>query len=240
MAPNATGHPLVEVVYESLLEAILSGRLASGAVLSEVALAEQLNVSRTPVHDALRQLAKDGLVEQRRGRRARVAQFTADDLFELFEMRKFLEGPAAELAARRMDQRHLAPLRAAAKALRASRRAADWSLRWSEFDEQFHEAVARGSGNRRLAQDIARYRLLHRGFNKMRTEVSALQRALDEHLAILDALEAHDAPAARAAMVAHIEAWQAYFVRSFAAPPKRPHASSGKRLRCSRSRGLRR
>jgi DNA-binding GntR family transcriptional regulator len=232
-------HPLVESVYESLLEAILAGRLASGTVLSEVALAAQLGVSRTPVHDALRQLAKDGLVEQQAGRRARVANFTADDLFELFEMRKFLEGPAAELAARRMDQRQLAPLRMAAESLRTSRRTSDWPLRWAEFDEQFHEVVARGSGNRRLWQDITRYRLLHRGFNKMRTETADLQRALIEHLAILDALEAHDGPAARDAMVAHIEAWQSYFVRNFASQSVRPH-SSGKRLRFSRSKGSRR
>lgn len=239
MAAARPRHPLAETVYESLLEAILAGRLASGTVLSEVALARQLKVSRTPVHDALRQLANDGLVEQRRGRRARVAEFTADDLFEVFEVRKFLEGPAAELAARRMDQRQLAPLRMAADELRAARRAADWSLRWSEFDEQFHEAVARGSGNRRLARDIARYRLLHRGFNKMRTDPSDLLRALDEHVAILDALEAHDGPAARAAMVAHIEAWQSYFVRSFAAPRAKP-LSSGGLLRASPARRARR
>lgn len=236
MAVAANRYPLAERVYESLLEMILSGRLASGAVLSEVALAERFAVSRTPVHDALRQLAQDGLVEHAARRRDRVAHFTADDLYEVFEMRKFLEGPAAELAARRMDQRQLAPLRRVADELQTARRSADWTLRWAEFDEQFHEAIARGSGNRRLWQDIARYRLLHRGFNKMRTEVGTLQRALDEHLAILAALEAHDGRAARQAMVAHIEAWQSYFVRHFAASAV-PASSSRRQSGAALSKG---
>jgi DNA-binding GntR family transcriptional regulator len=206
---------LSDSVYETLLEAILSGSLASGTILSEVAVAKQLEVSRTPVHDALRQLAKDGLVEQAIGRRARVAPFTRDDLAEMFEMRKILEGPAAELAATRMDSRQLVPLRAAADQLAASIGAVDWVARWTDFDEDFHRTIAEASGNRRLADDIARYRLLHRGINRIGTEADSLQQALAEHLEILTALEAHDGPRARAAMVKHIEFWQQYFVRRF-------------------------
>src|SRR5271155_3815199 len=100
---------MVESIYHTLLQGILNGHYAHQAVLSELALARELGVSRTPVHDALRQLAKDGLVTREQNCRARVAGITPDDVFEVFEMRKFLEGPAAELAAGRMDRRHLAP-----------------------------------------------------------------------------------------------------------------------------------
>ena len=206
---------LVEAVHGSVLEAIIAGRLAQGTVLSEVSLARQMQVSRTPVHDALRQLAKDGVVEQTAGRRARVASFTRDDLFEIFELRKYLEGPAAELAAGRMDQRQLGPLRAMADELAADTERGDWSGKWANFDEAFHRAIAESSGNRRLAQDINRYRLLHRGFNRMSTDVRSLQQALREHYEILTALEAHDGARAREAMVNHIAAWQAYFVEYF-------------------------
>lgn len=206
---------LVEAVYESILQAITAGRLASGTVLSEVSLARQMQVSRTPVHDALRQLAKDGVVEQSTGRRARVASFTRDDLFEIFELRKCLEGPAAELAAGRMDQRQLGPLRAMADELAADPDRVDWTERWTDFDEAFHHTIAEASGNRRLAQDIDRYRLLHRGFNRMSTEVKSLQRALKEHYDILTALDARDGVRAREAMVNHISAWQTYFVEHF-------------------------
>src|SRR3954447_12906692 len=116
---TAQSSSLVESVYEALLERIVSGDLPSGTIVSELALAQELGVSRTPVHDAVRQLAKDGLVVREGRRLARVAGFSPDDVYEIFELRKFLEGPAAELAAGRMDRRHCAPLRAAADALSA-------------------------------------------------------------------------------------------------------------------------
>lgn len=212
-AENATS--LANAVYEAVLQGIMSGRLTPGMVLSEVALAKQLQVSRTPVHDALRQLAKDGVVEQSTGRRARVARFTRDDLFEIFELRKFLEGPAAELAAGRMDHRQIGPLRVMADELTADTAAPDWLQRWIAFDEVFHNTIAESSGNRRLAHAISRYRLVHRGFNPLNTNAESLQQALREHCLILDALAARDAIRAREAMVQHISAWQQYFVERF-------------------------
>jgi DNA-binding GntR family transcriptional regulator len=209
---------LVDAVYESLLEAIVSGRLPSGAILSEVIVAQRLEVSRTPVHDAIRQLAKDGLIERANNRRARVARFTRDDVYEIFELRKCLEGPAAELAAGRMDRRQLGPLRTTADALAGSSAAPDWLRRWSDYDEQFHRTIAQASGNGRLARDICRYRLLQRGISKAATDVASLQGALQEHYDILSALEAHDGPRARAAMVAHIARWQDFFMNAFGRP----------------------
>jgi DNA-binding GntR family transcriptional regulator len=205
---------MVESIYHTLLQGILNGHYAHQAVLSELALARELGVSRTPVHDALRQLAKDGLVTREQNCRARVAGITRDDVFEVFELRKFLEGPAAELAAGRMDRRHLAPLRASADALLADPNAKDWTLRWADFDETFHSTIGEASGNRRLAQDISRYRLLHKGFNHLATDPDCLQSAMAEHLGILEALERKDGQLARERMVAHIAAWQDFFMRS--------------------------
>ncbi|HSI36325.1 MAG: GntR family transcriptional regulator [Phycisphaerae bacterium] len=212
---------LVEAAYQSLLERIADGRLPSGAMLSELALSQELGVSRTPVHDAMRQLAKDGLVVREGRQRARVAGFSPDDVFEIFEMRKILEGPAAELAAGRMDRRHCAPLRAAADALLATPLdAPGWTAGWADFDELFHRTIADACGNRRLAADIGRYRLLHKGINRMSTEPVSLQRAMAEHLAILDAIEARDGRLARERMVAHVGAWQEYFLRQVFRPGK--------------------
>jgi DNA-binding GntR family transcriptional regulator len=208
---------LSDQVYEKLLEAILSGQLMPGAVVSEVSLAKRLNVSRTPVHDALRQLAKDGLVEQQPGRRATIAKFSRDDVFDIFEMRKILEPEAARRAATRLDKQSLARLRAAANELAADRDRRDWVARWTDFDADFHDTIARASGSQRLAQDICRYRLLHRGFNKLTTNAEVLQQALEEHFRILDALDHHDARAAGEAMFDHIQEWQAYFVNHFPA-----------------------
>jgi len=206
---------LSDKVYETLLEAIVSGQLPPEMELSVVALAKELDVSRTPVHDALRQLAHDGLVEQEINRKARVASFTRDDVFEIFEMRKLLEGESAKLAAKKMDAAVLAELRAVADSLADNRDAVDWLARWIDHDERFHEAIAEASGNRRLWMDISRYRLLHRGFNQMATNVDVLQKALAEHIEILDALEKRAAKKAYTAMVSHIETWQKFFVENF-------------------------
>ena len=206
---------LSDKVYETLLEAIVSGRIDPGTELSVVGIAKELDVSRTPVHDALRQLAHDGLVEQEVNRKARVAAFTRDDVFEIFEMRKLLEGQAAQLAATRMDEKVLKVLQAEADRLANSPDAIDWVQRWIDFDEQFHCAIAESSGNRRLCMDITRYRLLHRGFNQMATNAEVLQQALAEHQEILAALQEQNAAEAATAMVSHIETWQVFFVKNF-------------------------
>ena len=130
-------------------------------------------------------------------------------------MRKLLEGPAAEFAAGRMDQRQIGPLRRAASDLATNQQTHDWTLRWSDFDEQFHRTIAECSGNRRLAKDISRYQLLHRGFNRTSADFESLQQALAEHLEILDALEARNGSRARQAMEAHISFWQSYFSIKF-------------------------
>ncbi|MBM3995437.1 MAG: GntR family transcriptional regulator [Planctomycetes bacterium] len=203
---------LSDAVYETLLEAIISGRLHAGAIVSEVSLAKQLEVSRTPVHDAMRQLAKDGLVEQRAGRRAVITTFNRDDLYDIFEMRKLLEGEAAKRAANRIEHASLASLRSVGESLKNYSDSAEYIARWADFDEEFHESIAKASGSPRLWQDIVRYRLLHRGFNKLATTVDGLQTALREHLQILDALEKRDGNTASRLMVDHIQAWQTYFV----------------------------
>jgi DNA-binding GntR family transcriptional regulator len=202
---------LSDVVYETLLDAILSAELPPGTVLSEVSLARTLKVSRTPVHDALRQLAKDGLVEQQANRRAVVARFSREDFYEIFEMRKLLEGEAARRAATRIDRPTLVNLQRMAQELADSRGTPDWVARWTDYDEVFHQQIAEASGSKRLANDIMRYRQFHRGFNKLATNGEDLQQAMTEHARILEALENRDPEAAAAAMIAHIQEWQAYF-----------------------------
>src|SRR6476619_7495052 len=133
LQPGVERTRLSDAVYETLFGAILNGELAAGAIVSEVSLAKQLAVSRTPVHDALRQLAKDGLVEQQAGRRAIIARFSRDDVADVFEMRKILEVEAARRSAARIDRATLAALRALADDLKANRGKADWLAHWSAF-----------------------------------------------------------------------------------------------------------
>lgn len=206
---------LSDTVYETLLDAITSGKMAPGAIVSEVALSKQLSVSRTPVHDALRQLAKDGLVEQRAGRRAIITAFSQEDVHDIFEMRKLLESEAARRAATRIDAAAVAKLRVMGEELRNNPDLTDFVSRWADFDDAFHNAIARASGSVRLWHDVARYRLLHRGFNKLAGNVDVLQSALEQHLQILDALAQRDGDTAARLMASHLQEWQAYFVGHF-------------------------
>ena len=198
---------LGDTVYQAILENILSGELPSGAELSEVSLAQELHVSRTPVHESIKKLAKDGLVDHESGRRPRVARFSQKDVAELYEMRKILEGAAVERAATRMDDESLRDLRKRADDLYSGRhKEAEWKRRALDFDQHFHDTLARASGCVRLHEDVQRYRLLVRAFCRITGSVENLRQALDEHMKVIKALQARNPDAARKAMAAHIDA----------------------------------
>ena len=196
---------LVEAAYEALLENILSGSLPSGTIVSEVSLAKDLNVSRTPVHQALARLAKDGLIEHRSGIQPRVARFSREDIIEIYDMRLLLETAATQRAAKRMDPRQLADLTREADTLAADPDSPEWTRRALDFDLRFHDAVAAASGNRRLRQEIAKYRLLVRAFCRMTGNSENLREALKEHQAVLKALADRQPAAAGQAMAQHVQ-----------------------------------
>src|SRR4051812_49482729 len=92
----------VEQVYRRVREAILEGEIAPGATMSQVALADDLGISRTPLREALRMLQTEGLVDAERNRRVRVAPLSPADLEELYVMRVALEAEAIRLAVPRL------------------------------------------------------------------------------------------------------------------------------------------
>jgi DNA-binding GntR family transcriptional regulator len=207
---------LSESVYEQLTQMIVRGELESGQAVSESELSRQLAVSRTPIHEAVGQLVKDGLLIQEPNRRPVVASFSTDDIFDIYEMRRILESEAAAKAASRIDRVTLSELDEAAKRFASAKGKQTVLRRWVEFDDQFHTAIAAACGSRRLEADIQRYRLLHRVFNRTHDDPIVLDQAYQEHLRILDALRHRDEDAARQAMNDHIAEWQRFFVRHLA------------------------
>jgi DNA-binding GntR family transcriptional regulator len=194
---------LADAAYERLLEAILIGRLRAGAELSEVALAAELQVSRTPIHEALRRLGADGLVHVASSGPARVAEFGRDDVVEIYEMRSCLETAAVERAAVRMNDDEIEALRETAAPL-ADATLRNWTTKALQFDVLFHDRIAEACGNERLRREIRKYRHLVRAFCRMSGNVENLRAAYDEHLVILDALAARQPEAAGRAMADHI------------------------------------
>jgi DNA-binding GntR family transcriptional regulator len=196
---------LGDVVYDRLSRAILAGEFACGHEFNEVELAQQLDVSRTPVREALRRLERDGLVTTERHRHPAVVNPSREDLIEAFQVRQFLEAGAASVAAERITDEQLKELRVLAAASELDQ--PDWCDAERRFDARLHAIIAEAAGNKRLEDEIDRCVKL---FRLVRHQVAQLpeRQAVGhvEHLVILRALEARDPAAAAAAMTEHIQA----------------------------------
>ena len=195
---------LGERVYDLLREDILSGHLGPGAELSEVALAERLGVSRGPVREALGRLSAQGLVTIQPRRGAYVSVLTRQEFLEAYQVREVLEALAARLAVTSLRPEDLAELEALqGEMLQAAR---DKAVR-SFFDanHRFHLRLVSLSGNGRLIETHAQ--LTERMGRYMARSLSLrgnLERSLQEHREILDALRDRDGLRAAAAVGAHI------------------------------------
>ncbi|HEU4568713.1 MAG TPA: GntR family transcriptional regulator [Marmoricola sp.] len=207
--------------YESLRAAILGGEVAPGERLGEVELAEQLGVSRTPVREALRRLAADGLVEVLPNRGARVAQWTTEDLEEIYDLRAMLESHGAARAAERIDPAELPALhRLCAEMEACAERGRKRDLdRLAELNAELHRRIVDAAASPRLASLIAavvQVPLVMRTFQ--RYDADALQRSLGHHRELVAALAAQDGEWARSVMRSHVLAAKAVLVA--AAPPQ--------------------
>lgn len=157
--------PLRDVVFNTLRQAILKGELKPGERLMEIALAERLGVSRTPIREAMRKLELEGLVVMIPRRGAQVANITEKDLNDVLEVRIALENMAIEKACENMTEESMSRLWVAAKEF--ERTTAEGNLvKMAEADVAFHEIIYQASGNRRLIQvlnnlreQIYRYRV---------------------------------------------------------------------------------
>ena len=203
--PPLQRQTLVDSVYQHVLAAILSRKLPAGTEFSEVALARELGVSRTPVHEALAWLAADDLVEIR-ANKVRVRKLSAREISDLYAVRQLLECAAAERAATRMAPATLVSLQRQAKELESTQNDPGWPERAMAFDVLLHDELAAAADNARLRQEIGRYRLLVRAFCRMTGEnLDNLRDSLREHVAILKAIAKKDPAAASKAMAVHID-----------------------------------
>jgi DNA-binding GntR family transcriptional regulator len=196
----------------TLRAAILGGEIAPGARLGEVELAEQLGVSRTPVREALRRLAADGLVEVLPNRGARVAQWTPDDLDEIYELRALLESHGAARAATRIDPAEVAVLAKLCDDMDACvRRARKRDLdRITALNAEFHTRILESAGTPRLLALMAavvQVPLVSRTFHEYSAE--ALARSLGHHRELVAAMGARDPAWAESVMRSHVLAARA-------------------------------
>ncbi len=189
-----------------LLHAFFSGEWRAGDRLPEVELAERFGVSRTPVREALQELAAIGLLELRPNCGAVARDCGPQEVREIYEMRELLEGDATRRACGGIEPRKLDALSADFDhLLQAGRRDAAWSAREWEADRHLHELIAAACDNRRLAAEIARYSQLIQVIREVvGNQREAQVAAIGEHLAILKALRAGKPDQAAEAMRRHI------------------------------------
>ena len=196
---------LSEQVLDQLREDILSGELAAGEVLGEVALAESFGVSRGPVREALSRLASEGLVTLVPRRGAEVTRLTREEFLDAYQVREALETLAIRLAVPRIDAEVLERLRELHQEMIGH--ADKHEVKdFFEANAAFHGLLVSASGNRKL-QEL--YRLLLGQMGRYLARSLALrgtiEKSITEHAAILDAIEASDTARAVKLIADHIE-----------------------------------
>ena len=204
---------LRELALRYLRERIVSGDLAPGARLSDLLLSKEIGISRTPVREAIQQLAADGLVEVIPHQGAVVRTPSADELDELYEIRALLEGRAAARAATRRTAAEAEELLAICRDMEAIAAPATGGLdaaataRQRTLDLAFHERVLALSGQRQLQRLVESAGVIARPFETMGEvmSVAALTSAVRHHRRVAEAIAAGDAELARQAMTDHIE-----------------------------------
>ena len=193
--------------YVQVRELILSGELAPGTVLPQASLAATIGMSTTPLREALRRLAQEGLVDLDAHRDARVRSLDATEARDLLELRRTLDPLAAGLAAERRTDEDLAVAAAALESLEAL--PDDPTRSQLEGHRRFHAAIHRASHNAPLIEILDglwvktdRYR--RHALAAGRTEEERGARAV-EHRLLLDAVRAGDASAAADLTLRHVE-----------------------------------
>lgn len=189
---------------ERLRELIIEGRLAPGARLNERTLCGELGISRTPLREALRVLAADGLVALNPNRGAHVVELSVTDIRESFEVMATLEALAGELACRHATPAEVAEIRALTFEMLACHAREDLPA-YYRINRQIHDRINAAARNALLAHT---YRTLNLRIQNHRFRSNfdrdKWNRAADEHVAMAAALEARDAERLAALLRVHL------------------------------------
>lgn len=199
------GSNLTARVYKQLRQDILSGRYQEGEALTELSLAKELSVSRTPVREALRQLELEELVEIRPNRGAIVKGITAEDIRDIYEIRSVIEGMAAERAAKEATSEELDQLEEILDLTQFYLDRSNYE-KLQSMDGRFHQQLYNMCKNRMLRhilKDMHNYVGRSRGAS-LKTEGRA-QESIKEHRDVLEAMRARNAQAARELMTLHVQ-----------------------------------
>jgi DNA-binding GntR family transcriptional regulator len=191
-------------IRETLEQAILTGEFDDGVRLDEIKLCTRFGVSRTPVREALVQLAASGLVKAipRRGAFVRMPGFV--EVVEMFEVMGELEGMCGRLAAKRISDQQLKAFATACEKCEKAEAAGDTD-RYYRDNETFHQILYEASGNEYLRSQAVQLQKRLQPFRRLQLQVRGRTRqSLDEHRKILKAVETGDQSAAEKLLRDHV------------------------------------
>jgi len=204
MNTKLNNRPLYEDVADRLREQIFTKQLAPGSWLDEQSLADQFGISRTPMREAIKVLASEGLVTIKMRRGAYVTEVARKDLEQIFTILSLLEGQAAKETATKATEEELNMLDHLHH--RLEKAAADRDIeQFFEINGKFHELIQEIAGNRWMngvIADLRKVLKLHR--RDSLTSTGRFQNSLGEHREILRALLKRDEQAAEAVMRKHL------------------------------------
>lgn len=198
--------PLYEDVADQLRERIFRNALAPGEWIDELKLAAEMDISRTPMREAIKVLAAEGLVQMKPRRGAYVAESSPKDLRDIYHLLGLLESDAAAELAHHVSESALAELESLHAQLReaAQQAAPAASTEFFRINETFHLRLLELADNRwrtQVVQDLRKLMKLHRHHSLLKR--GRISQSLQEHEAIMRSLRARQAEDARAAMLAH-------------------------------------
>lgn len=189
---------------DALEEEIINGRLLPGEKLDTETLARQYNVSRTPIREAIQQLAVSGLVVVKPKRGTFVARVSIDQLIEMFEVMAELEGMCGRLAARRIRPHELESLRAAMRRCEDPDVMADPDEYYYE-NEEFHGWIYTASHNQFLATEARQLKQRLKPYRRLQLQTrNRVSKSSEEHRHIFEAIERGDEAQAEKCLKEHV------------------------------------
>lgn len=196
---------LREVAYKRLYDALRNIELEPGEPLPEVRLSKVLGISRTPLREALQQLASDGLIQIIQGRAVTTSARSAQEVFDALHVRELLEPQSIKLCVGVISREDIEHVQRLTDKMDEAARAGD-RAGWSRADREWHEVLCGVCPNKLLGQLVllARTRMYHRGSD----EYVPLQYLIDgtaEHRRIVDAIVAQEAEKAEQLMFDHLQ-----------------------------------
>jgi DNA-binding GntR family transcriptional regulator len=201
--PTLSSRALYEQVAEWLRQRIFDRQLAPGAWIDELRLAQELGISRTPLREALKVLATEGLITMKVRRGAYVTEVSEKDLRDVYHLLSLLESDAASAVAESATDEQLAALANLHAQLEAAVADRD---RFFALNERFHLELLATANNRWRSQvvaDLRKVMKLNRHHSLLRA--GRLEESLAEHRALMAALQQRNADAARACMALHFQ-----------------------------------